>query len=79
MENVKLYQLNQVMKNMLEIRSLCTLSTYMLQKQQTILIYRQQGSKMKSMVKIDVSILETDHCLRYDSLRKGRVIKLKYI
>ena len=47
LKNMKLYQLNRVMRNSVEIHNLVKLTTYVLQKQQTVFIH-EQDNKVKS-------------------------------
>ena len=50
LENMKVYQLNRVMRNSVEIHKLVQLATDVLRKQQTVFIY-QDNEKMKSKLK----------------------------
>ena len=54
LENMKLFQLNRVMRNSLEIHNLVKLTTDVLKKEQTIFIH-QKGNKMESKLKPDLS------------------------
>ena len=54
LENMKLFQLNRVMRNSLEIHNLVKLTTDVLKKEQTIFIH-QKENKMESKLKPDLS------------------------
>ena len=54
LENMKLFQLNRVMRNSLEIHNLVKLTTDVLKKEQTIFIH-QKENKMESKLKLDLS------------------------
>ena len=54
LENVKLYQLNRVMRNSLEIHNLVKLTMDVLEKQQTVFTH-EKGNKMKSKLKTTAS------------------------
>ena len=54
LENMKLYQLNRVMRNSIEIHNLVKLTTDVLKKEQIIFVH-QKDSKMESKLKTDVS------------------------
>ena len=51
---MKLFQLNRVMRNSLEIHNLVKLTTDVLKKEQTIFIH-QKENKMESKLKPDLS------------------------
>ena len=62
LENMKLYQLNRVMRNSIEIHNLVKLTTDVLKKEQTIFVH-QKDNKMESKLKTDVlnvSVPDTD-------------------
>ena len=54
LENMKLFQLNRVMRNSLEIHNLVKLTTDVLKKEQTIFIH-QKENKMERKLKPDLS------------------------
>ena len=54
LENMKLFQLNRVMRNSLEIHNLVKLNNDVLKKEQTIFIH-QKENKMESKLKPDLS------------------------
>ena len=66
LENMKLYQLNRVMRNSIEIHNLVKLTTDVLKKEQTIFVH-QKDSTMESKLKTDVSnvsVPETDTVMK---------------
>ena len=58
LDNMKLCELNQVMRNSVEIHNLIKLTTDVLQKQKTVFIY-QENNKMKTDV-LNISVLGTN-------------------